>query len=396
MIANYRPSRPVAFVLILLLSITCISLLLLQARSPDLAGLLTDSELTHRITDDRHVSPSPVPAAPGSSYSQAHPASTIPFNGHKRANATMLMLARNSDLNGVLQSVREAEDRFNREFQYPWVFLNEEEFSEDFKTRVGNLIAGEVKFGVIPHDHWYQPDWIDEDRAKKGRQELVRNKVIYGGSVSYRNMCRFNSGFFYHHELLKPYRWYWRVEPDVHFHCDVNFDPFHYMIDHNKTYAFTITMLEYGQTIPTLWQTTKDFISANPQYVPEGNAMKYLSYNNGETYNLCHFWSNFEIADMDFWRGPAYSAYFEALDKAGGFYYERWGDAPVHSIAAALFLPKEQIHFFREIGYFHHPFTHCPREDDIWKAGRCSCNPNDSFDYTGYSCMRQWDRAIAT
>ena len=112
----------------------------------------------------------------------------------------MLMLARNSDLNGVLQSVREAEDRFNREFQYPWVFLNEEEFSDEFKTyvhsltlsqsckiltkyrRVGNLISGEVKFGVIPHDHWYQPDWIDEDKAKKGRQELVRNKVIYGGA----------------------------------------------------------------------------------------------------------------------------------------------------------------------------------------------------------------------
>ena len=47
---------------------------------------------------------------------------------------------------------------------------------------MGNLISGEVKFGVIPHDHWYQPDWIDEDKAKKGRQELVRNKVIYGGT----------------------------------------------------------------------------------------------------------------------------------------------------------------------------------------------------------------------
>jgi len=46
-------------------------------------------------------------------------------------------------------------------------------------------------------------------------------------------------------------------------------------------------------------------------------------------YNLCHFWSNFEIASLDFWRGEAYMKYFETLDKAGGFYYERWGDAPV-------------------------------------------------------------------
>jgi alpha 1,2-mannosyltransferase len=54
---------------------------------------------------------------------------------------------------------------------------------------------------------------------------------------------------------------------------------------------------------------------------------------------------------MDFWRSPAYQAYFAHLEAQGGFYYERWGDAPVHSIAAALFLPKEKIHLFDEIGY---------------------------------------------
>ena len=33
-------------------------------------------------------------------------------------------------------------------------------------------------------------------------------------------------------------------------------------------------------------------------------------------------WSNFEIADLDFWRGEAYTAFFESLDRRGGFYYE--------------------------------------------------------------------------
>jgi hypothetical protein len=33
-------------------------------------------------------------------------------------------------------------------------------------------------------------------------------------------------------------------------------------------------------------------------------------------------WSNFEIADMDFWRGEAYQKFFEYLDSTGGFYYE--------------------------------------------------------------------------
>lgn len=46
---------------------------------------------------------------------------------------------------------------------------------------------------------------------------------------------------------------------------------------------------------------------------------------------------------MDFWRSDAYMEFFNYLDEKGGFYYERWGDAPVHSIGAALFLQKDQV-----------------------------------------------------
>lgn len=99
---------------------------------------------------------------------------------------------------------------------------------------------------------------------------------------------------------------------------------------------------------------------------------------------------------MDFWRGPAYTDFFNYLEEKGGFYYEvrvilspglrvslthvqRWGDAPVHSIAAALFVKKEQIHFWDEIGYEHNPYTHCPQKEKTWKQGKCSCNQQRSF-----------------
>lgn len=44
-------------------------------------------------------------------------------------------------------------------------------------------------------------------------------------------MCRFNSGFFFRHPLLKDYDYYWRVEPDVKFFCDIAYDPFLTMMD---------------------------------------------------------------------------------------------------------------------------------------------------------------------
>lgn len=123
--------------------------------------------------------------------------------------------------------------------------------------------------------------------------------------------------------------------------------------------GFTITMYEYRSTIETLWQTTKgirflfhlgatfnprklDFLKSHPEYQVESNAMGYISDNGGDEYNLCHceptvptqpvtartdishltVWSNFEIADMDFWRAPAYTAYVDYLEASGGFYYE--------------------------------------------------------------------------
>jgi hypothetical protein len=59
-----------------------------------------------------------------------------------------------------------------------------------------------------------------------------------------------------------------------------------------------------------------------PQYIAPDNALDFLSDDGGATYNLCHFWSNFEIADMELWRSEAYTAFFDYLDQKGGFYYE--------------------------------------------------------------------------
>lgn len=339
-----------------------------------------------RLTDQLKGYTPPEDYSPSVHYYEDTPLA----NNTRRANATFVLLARNSDLNGIAGSMKQMEDRFNKHYNYPYVFLNEEPFSDDFKNLVSGLTNAKVEFGLIPRDHWYQPDSIDEKKAEAARNEMQRNQVIYGGSVPYRNMCRFNSGFFYRHELLAKYKYYWRIEPDVTFFCDLHSDPFLVMQDQNKVYGFTVSLYEYQATIPTLWDTVKEFIHEHPDLVTPGNAMAFLSDDSGESYNNCHFWSNFEIGDLDFWRGEAYSKFFDFLDSKGGFYYERWGDAPVHSIGAALFAKKEQIHFFKEIGYRHNPFQHCP-QGDLHSQGKCWCNPKENFDYEWYSCTKRYE-----
>lgn len=42
-------------------------------------------------------------------------------------------------------------------------------------------MSGHVSFEHIPRDQWYQPDWVDEDKAKAGREKMVADNIIYGG-----------------------------------------------------------------------------------------------------------------------------------------------------------------------------------------------------------------------
>ena len=49
------------------------------------------------------------------------------------------------------------------------------------RRRTSQLVSGNVSYGVIPQEHWKQPDWIDEDRARDGRNRLMAQNIIYGG-----------------------------------------------------------------------------------------------------------------------------------------------------------------------------------------------------------------------
>ena len=306
-----------------------------------------------------------------------------------RMNATFVTLARNSDVWEISRSIRQVEDRFNRNYHYDWVFLNDKEFDDTFKRITTALTSGRARYGKIGSHHWGYPEWIDQDKAKAVREDMKQRGIIYGDSESYRHMCRYESGLFFQHPLMLEYEWYWRVEPSVELYCDVAYDPFAYMAEHKKKYSFTISLYEYAETIPTLWDTAKQFMKKHPEHIAPDNSMEFLSNDGGKTYNNCHFWSNFEIGNLNWLRGKAYTDYFNHLDKSGGFFYERWGDAPVHSIAAGLFLNKSEIHFFNDIAYYHVPFTHCPTGEQLRVDLKCHCDPGENFDWNGYSCKHR-------
>lgn len=139
-------------------------------------------------------------------------------------------------------------------------------------------------------------------------------------------------------------------------------DPFREMIRANKTYGFTIAVKELKETVPNIFRYASAykrnhnlksqglwemFIEPKPKE-PEPLPKTDPRYQNplpedilntepghgrlpdidpeamdGETYNMCHFWSNFEIAKLDFFRSKEYEEFFETMDRSGGFWMER-------------------------------------------------------------------------
>ncbi|KAF1358973.1 nucleotide-diphospho-sugar transferase [Lizonia empirigonia] len=153
-----------------------------------------------------------------------------------RANATLMMLARNSDIDDAVASVRNVQRQFNKQYGYPWVFLNNEPWSQEFITKMRAEGGGvDMLFDTIPASMWGYPEWIDEKRAQKDMDNMQRQRIMYAEVESYHHMCRFQSGFLYDHPALQPYKWYWRVEPDISFTCAIMYDPFVEMTKHGKT-----------------------------------------------------------------------------------------------------------------------------------------------------------------
>jgi hypothetical protein len=109
----------------------------------------------------------------------------------RRANAAFVMLVRNTDALGARSTIRQIEDRFNRNFQYPYVFLNDVPFTEEFKELVRPMSRANMTFGLVPKEHWSYPEWVSTKKAAEAR--IVMKEIVYGWSESYRHMCRYDT-----------------------------------------------------------------------------------------------------------------------------------------------------------------------------------------------------------
>ncbi|KAI9208401.1 nucleotide-diphospho-sugar transferase [Polychytrium aggregatum] len=324
------------------------------------------------------------------------------FDHPGRENACIIMLARNSDRSDVLRTLQTFDPTFNARYRYPYVFFNQEPFDTAFRDAVTNATQAVVYFELIPPEQWSIPPHYNQTAVlnsfKKQGQERPGLKAEF---ENYHHMCRYYSGYFATHHALKRFKYYWRIEPDVTYFCTLAYDPFALMRRWNKTYGFNVVGIEALWTVPTLWSTVLEYLSTRNRTYPEH--LRAFDRKSGESpdvlsaFNYHYFFDNFEIADLDFFRSDEYQDYFRFLDDRGGFYFERWGDAAVHTLGVAMFLKPSQIHYFNDIGYRHGRHVHCPVDIPKYKVTFDNCNCRDLMPKTNpdaYLTDSWWDEAL--
>ncbi|EDO16485.1 hypothetical protein Kpol_513p1 [Vanderwaltozyma polyspora DSM 70294] len=291
-------------------------------------------------------------------------------------------------LEDIITSVEQLESRFNKQFNYPYVFINETPFTSEEKLAIQNIVSSDVNFGLIPESALNYPGWIDQNKAATARSRLYQ--LDMGSSESYRFIQRYLSGLIWRHELLEPFDWYWRIEPNMKINCDMQYDIFRWMQDTGNIFGFTLSKKEPIEAMPTIWDTLKSFQKQNPDFIADKNFRSWADRDNGNKYNTCEFLSSFEVASLEFWRSPAFKALFDYLDHKGGFFYERWSESAVHTLATIYLLPKDRIHFFPEIGYSYDGMYNCPLDDFIWKDNNCVCDQGNDFTFAKNSCTGRY------
>ncbi|KAJ2485940.1 hypothetical protein IWW47_005526, partial [Coemansia sp. RSA 2052] len=100
----------------------------------------------------------------------------------QRVNGAIIALVRNSELDGLRKSIRMFEDRFNRRFKYPYVLLNDQNFTQEFRDGIAAITNNEVRYGILDSDLWGYSSSVTPERTTKKLEEN-KNRYLYGGSL---------------------------------------------------------------------------------------------------------------------------------------------------------------------------------------------------------------------
>lgn len=249
---------------------------------------------------------------------------------------------------------------FNAKFKYPVVILHEGDYDaiaqREILMSIRDSCRDLVSFVHLDPDDFVIPDHIDK---KKMANCIATKPVPYWRNEKYRLMCRWWMVHF--HKYAKGYDYVMRLDDDSIIEEPIENDLFQWMADNDLIYSSNLVHVDCGicchdmkEFFEDLDPSKKDMISKIfvPSEMPNNHVMagfrsllsitqgsKASDYVSGEKLKIwmpTMYYNNFFITQTAFWRQDTVQKTIDAIDKHGGIFYYRWGDAPLQSIIVLL------------------------------------------------------------
>lgn len=148
------------------------------------------------------------------------------------------------------------------------------------------------------------------------------------------------------------YEWVMRLDEDSFIHSHIPYDLVEFMEGRGLQYAYRVDTHEDKHYAVGFQQIVRSHLA---MFFRDPYPSALLSHCTppsleglSQDWNHFTFYNNFFLTNVSLWHRPNVRRFLEHVDRMGGIYTHRWGDAPIQTAAVQMFVPGEQVHKFSD------------------------------------------------
>jgi Glycolipid 2-alpha-mannosyltransferase len=234
-----------------------------------------------------------------------------------------------SIIDSLLVSLRSLEGYFFGTIKQMYrIIVFTQNISEDQLKPLAE-VREKMDVAVVELGPWIQPLSLDMD-SLKGKDDA---------SINRSHLNRFLSGPLFKHPELKGYDYIMRLDTAAYLCSPASADPFQLMVSRGLNYASLHQHVADHLPMTGLDGLTKSFLQDN------GIRPINMHHNLNASGHLApyRYSDAYEVIRLEFFLHSKYNDYFEALDKANGFFTEGWDEAVIRHLALKLFANQASV-----------------------------------------------------
>lgn len=252
---------------------------------------------------------------------------------------------------------------FNKKYNYPIIILHEGDYNQKAEDEIRLSVRENhrhlIVFKCIDKEDFVLPRHIDKERVEKS---VAIQPVPYWRNLKYRLMCYFWIRHF--HKYTEGYDYVMRLDDDSFIEEPLTQDFFELMASKELVYMSNIIHVDCGlcnygmkEMFETILPQHKEILNNGlfiKSKLPSGSVVfdkfkQVVSNFEGKESTITEFesqmpmmyYNNFFVTATSFWKRNDVKEIIDKIDKHGGIFYYRYGDAPIQTLIVTLMAPEK-------------------------------------------------------